>query len=311
MFTSLPESPQGVGDIVGLGCRLVRANIKLIWNFLLVPTVFATVAGIVFQWVITYGVSNWSQSKDVSMAFMLGGLWLVGLIVFAIAWWILGLRLLALVRASLRFSPTLEDAKHALYKKKWAVLGVYFLTFLLLLGGILVCGLIIALGGFLTGYGASIPAALAFTLGFFAFLAVIGLYLLVAHMALVMLACEEDSVIVVMGRSMGLVFKHFWRTAAFGLLFSLTFTVISYPMSLPVAVITFSDAIQHGLAQGGEGYKPPLYVLVLAQTWESLMGMYLRPLVMIAFGLFYYDLRLRSEGLDIKRKLETMLPEAA
>jgi hypothetical protein len=310
LFISLPDAPQGVGDLVGIACRLVRGNIKEFWNFLLVPTVFATIAGIVFQWVFTYGASAVSQNKDIGAAFGLAGVFFVGLVVFVIAWWILGLRLLAIARTVLRFSPDLAHAKAYMYRRKWAVLGVYFLTFILLMASMIAWAFVAAGPAMVTGGKASVFAALGVTLGVIGMTVTLVVYLLVSHLALVLVACEEQSVVEVIGRAISLVFRHFWRSVAFGIVFAVTFTVISYPMSLPVAVITFTDAIQHGIAAAGGEYKPPLHVLVIAQTWESLMGMYLRPLVVIGFGLFYYDLRLRSEGLDIKRKLQLMMPEA-
>lgn len=314
MFTSLPDSPQSVGDIVGIACRLVRGNIKLIWNFLLIPTIFVTVAGVVFQWVFTYGVSNVAQTRDVATAFGLAAVWFVGFAVFAVAWWILSLRLLAIVRLALGFATNLEEAKQYMYRRKWAVLGVYMLTFVLLLAATMTWAFVMAAGAFLSS-GPTVAAALAFTVGGAGMICTFGIYALASHLALCILACEDVPMTTVVGRALSLVFKHFWRASAFGLLFTVTFTVISYPMSLPVAILSLGDALQHGLSSGGSsglaGYKPPLYILVIAQTWENLMGMYLRPLVVLAFGLFYYDLRLRSEGLDIKRKLELIVPEAA
>lgn len=312
MFTSLPDSPQGVGDIVGIACRLVRNNIKLIFNFLLVPTIFTTLAGIAFQWILSYGVASIAETRSVASAFGLAGLGLFATVILALAWWILALRLLALVRLSLGFSSDLEDAKRNLGVKKWAVIGVYILCLLLMVAAMFAFGV----AAFIIGAAAQrltmILAPLAVTVVVFGMVIATSIYLLVSHVALSALACEEESAINVLGRSFGLVYRHFWRSFAFGLVFLITFTVISYPMSLPIAAISFADALTHGLSgansAGIDGYKPPLWILVVAQTWESIMGMYLRPLLFFAFGLFYYDLRMRSEGLDIRRRLDLALP---
>jgi hypothetical protein len=216
-----------------------------------------------------------------------------------------------------RFAPTLEDATTYMYRRKWAVMGVYVDCVLFMFLGIFAAIMVMIIGIAVFGQTPSIGTALSVTTGSVLLVAVITIYLLVSHLALCLLACEDVSVFAVIGRSIKLVIRHFWRSTAFGMIFAVTFTVVSYPMSLPVAVLTFADAMQHGLGAGGAegafsgGYKPPLYILVLAQTWESIMGMYLRPFVVFAFGLFYYDLRLRSEGLDIQRKLQLMLPEIA
>jgi hypothetical protein len=315
LFTSLPDSPQGVGDIVGVACRLVRGNIKLIFNFLLVPTIFTTIAGIAFQWLFTYGVANVAQTRNIGAAFGLAGIWLVGTIFLALAWWILGLRLLALCRLALGFSDNLEDAAQNLYRKKWAVVGTYLLCVVLFLAAMVAFGIVAGFGVMVAGTGPSMVTVLGFVVFGFGAIASTAIYLLTSHVALCILACEETAVVTVIGRALSLVFRHFWRTMAFGLVFMVTITVISYPMSLPVAVVTCVDALQHGLAAVKEGspdgYKPPLWILAGAQTWESVMGMYLRPFAVFAFGLFYYDLRLRSEGLDIRRRLELALPVEA
>lgn len=315
MFTSLPDSPQGVGDIVGIACRLVRNNIKLIFNFLLVPTIFTTLAGIAFQWLLSYGVAGIAETRSVAGAFGLAGLGLFATVILAFAWWILALRLLALVRLSLGFSPDLEEAKQNLGGKKWAVIGVYLLCLLLVVAAMSAFGVAaFALGllGAVAQRLSMVLAPLAVTIILFGMVIVTSIYLLVSHVALSVLACEEESAMNVIGRSFSLVYRHFWRSFAFGLVFLITFTVISYPMSLPIAVISFTDALTHGLSgansAGLDGYKPPLWILVLAATWESIMGMYLRPLLFFAFGLFYYDLRMRSEGLDIRRRLDLALP---
>lgn len=284
---------------------------KLIWSFLLVPTIFATVAGVVFQAVMTYGMGAWTQYKNVGVMVGMVALFIVGLVVFALAWWVLGLRLLALIRLALNFSPTLEHAKEYMWRRKWGVMGVYFSCLAIFTSAIVAWAVVIGFGVMLGGTR-SAASALAAIVGFFGMMISLALYLIVGHLALVLIACEDESVPVIVGKALSIMFNHFWRACAFGIIFGLTFSIISYPLALPVAAITFFDAMQHGLTSGGAGkYEPPLYILVLAQSWESLIGMYLRPLVALAFGLFYYDLRLRSEGLDLKRKLENMLPKIA
>ena len=317
MYTSLPESPQGVGDIIGLAFRIVRRNIGTIFRFILVPSLFTVLAGIVFQWVFTYGTAAISESKNFAAALGLAGACFVAMILGAIAWWVLGLRLLALTRVVLGFSPSLEEASQYMSRRKFGLVGLYLL-YLVLFSAAMVCWFVITFLGIFVGSvggaGTGIDALKAVVVALFSVFGISGMvmtaafYIFASTLSYCILACENLPVSSVIGRSLQFSGKYFWRALAFALVFSIAFSIISYPLSLPVAVIAFIDALQHGLASAGEGvgaaYKPPLYILVLTQAWEAAMGFILRPLVFFAFGLFYYDLRLRNEGLDLQRKLE-------
>lgn len=317
MYSSLPESPQDIGDLIGLAYRTTRQNLLMIFKFILGPSIFTVLAGIVFQWVFTYGAANIAQTKDIGSAVGLFGLSMVALVVLFSAWWVLGMRLLALVRVMLGFAPDLDAAMTYMKRRKWAVLGVYFLGSVLFFAVFIMLGLIVGLGVAASMNESMRIAAIAITgvLATVGIVAAIITYLIAAHLSFCVLACEDQPVPYVIGRTLHLVFNNFGRAVAFASLFAMVFTIISFPLSMPVAALTFSDALQHGLTAATDGaagaYKPPLYILVLTQVWEALMGFLLRPLTLFAFALFYYDLRMRSEGLDLKRKLELVETKAA
>lgn len=316
MYSSLPDSPQQVGDLIGAGIRICRRNIRLIFQKLLVPSIFTTLAGIVFQWVFTYGVSMVAETKDIPTGIGLFFLWSAASLVFFGAWWVLGLRLLALVRMALGFSSNYEEGWAFMNRHKWNLLGVYFLGFLIFAVAMTFLAIALMAAAMASGAASTSPGlgvGLTIFLSFWALILMIVVYLLGTHLSFCVLACEEISVPAVIGRSLNLIFRHFWRALGFGCLFSLTFFIISIPLTLPISVLTLADYFQHGLS-GKEAlaaaYKPPLYVLVIAQTWESIIGIVLRPMVLFCFALFYYDLRLRSEGLDINRQLQLLEPQS-
>jgi hypothetical protein len=316
LYTSLPETPQGVGDLIGLAFRMVRRNLGTIVRFILVPSIFTVAAGIAFQWVFTYGTAAITESRSITDALSLAGGFIVSTILFCVSWWILGMRLLALTRVMLGFSPNLDDAWHYMLKRKWGLAGLYLLGLVLFTGAVLGWFVLMLIGGFAGGMlGVGSEVAKVIVIGLSTTVCVLGimvtgcLYMLASHLAYCVLACENAPVTTVIGRSLQLAMRHPMRTLAFGVVFLVTFSVISYPLSLPVAAATFVDALQHGLnsaaTSGGAGaYRPPMYLLVLTQAWEAAMGVILRPLVVFSFGLLYYDLRLRNEGMDIQRKLE-------
>lgn len=316
MYSSLPDSPQGIGDLIGLAFRITRRNISTIFRFILVPSIFTLAAGVMFQWVFTYGTAAVSESRNFSSALSLVGLFLLAFTVFSLSWWVLGMRLLALTRVVLGFAPTLEEASKYMMRRRWALAGIYMLG---VAAVIAICVMLIVAGAFVIGFASAFPVggetmklvitAVALVVIGFGLIFVACFYMLAAHVAYSVLACEDQPVGAVLGRSLALTFQYFWRGCAFGLLFMVTFSIISYPLSLPVAVVTFFDALRNGLSStGGIGaaYKPPLYLLVLTQVWEAGMGVLLRPLLVFAFGLFYYDLRMRRDGIDIKRQLKAI-----
>jgi hypothetical protein len=316
LYTSLPETPQGVGDLIGLAFRMVRRNLGTIFRFILVPSIFTVAAGIAFQWVFTYGTAAISESRNITDALGLAGGFIVATILFCVSWWILGMRLLALTRVALGFSGSLEDAWQYMLKRKWALAGLYTLGLMLFTGAIMGWCILLVIGGFAGGMlGIGSEVAKVVVIGLSSTVCVLGMlitgcvYMLASHLAYCVLACEDTPVTAVIGRSVQLTMRHPMRTLAFGIVFLVTFSVISYPLSLPVAAATFVDALQHGLntaatAGGASAYRPPMYLLVMTQAWEAAMGVILRPLVVFSFGLLYYDLRLRNEGMDIQRKLE-------
>jgi hypothetical protein len=311
LYTSLPDSPQGIGDLIGLAFRMVRRNIGEIFRFILVPSIFTLAAGVVFQWAFTYGTAGVAETKSVSGAVSLLLAVLVGTLVFSVSWWILGMRLLALTRVVLGFASSLDEAWKYMLKRMWSLAGLYWLSVALVFGATF-CWMMVMFMGIFVGsamgeVGKMLLSALAVVVGVLGIAGTFSFYLLAANIAFCVLACEDIPVGTVVNRSIQLTSKHIWRALAFGSVFMVTYAIISYPLSLPVMVVAFIDALTNGLANAGAGmagaYKPPLYLLVITQVWEAGMGIILRPLMAFAFGLLYYDMRLRNEGIDIERKL--------
>lgn len=312
MFDSPPEMPQAVGDVVGRAFRACRQNISVIVRILLVPTIFQTIAGVVLQWVISYGVSQVAETKDVTTGVLVFFAGMLSLGVMMMASWISTIRLLALVRIQLGFSPDYASGLKNIAGKKWSIVGLYFIGTIILT--------------FVTGFWltiivvSAIPAktqpvitAVGGISGLWGLVVTFSIYVMVLYLGQAILACEERPLMSVIGRATQMTFRYFWRAMAFGGLLMLVYTVVSYPLSLPVVALTIFDMFRNGLMSPegiSETYKAPLYVMVINQVWESLMSLILRPVMLFGFGLFYYDLRLRGEGLDINRRLESFKQKA-
>jgi hypothetical protein len=68
--------------------------------------------------------------------------------------------------------------------------------------------------------------------------------------------------------------------------------------ALPVFIYQMSESIRHG--SGNQLIMPPDSTLILSQILAYLTGSIIWPLYAIATTLFYYDVRIRSEGFDLE-----------
>ena len=51
----------------------------------------------------------------------------------------------------------------------------------------------------------------------------------------------------------------------------------------------------------------PVHIIMLNQAWEGLINMLIWPLFFLAFGIFYLELRVRSEALDLNSRLDVLI----
>lgn len=68
--------------------------------------------------------------------------------------------------------------------------------------------------------------------------------------------------------------------------------------ALPLLIYQVGESIRHG--SGGQLILPPDSTMILSQILTSLAGSIIWPLYAIATTLFYYDVRIRSEGFDLE-----------
>jgi hypothetical protein len=314
LFDRPPETPLANGDLIGLAFRACRRNIPLVFKVLFVPTIFLTIGALGAQWVFSYGISSVAATKDIVAAMTMFLIASVSSVVLAVAGWIIAIRQLALVRLLLGFSANWKDAYGFVWRRKWAVIGIGLLASMFLAvaiaGGVIVMVISALIG---TQGLRVIPMSIGMIIGGVAITFSVILYWLVNFVALCMLACEDEPIMSTLGRSLQLMVRYFWRALGFSLVLLLAFTIIGSPLSLPMVIATGIDMFRSGVMSGqiSETYKAPIYLMVFNQVWDSLMSLVLRPVAFFAFGLLYYDLRLRSEGLDIKRRLADLKARAA
>lgn len=306
MFDCPPAKPQSVGDLIGRSFRLYRSHLSLLFRILIGPTTVAACGALGVQFFLSKLMESTAARTDVLPYAVIG----ISFIVVLIAKWILTIRQLALVRMAAGFDSNYATAHTWLNKRKWRVLllasaifgatvlvvGVWTIELVLatqLLKGNTAETLLASAGLLLAPIGTAFSILLIMLLSFITFSA---------------FACEDQRLSTIINRGFSLAFGDFWRTVAFGLLLYATVVFTTIPLSLPLVAASAFDMYQHSLTSSADydGYQMPLHLMVVSHVWEALINMLLWPVAFMAFGLFYHDLRLRQEGLDIRKELDVL-----
>jgi hypothetical protein len=304
LFEPPPGQPQSVGDLVGRSFRIFRRHVPLFFKVLLAPTIVATVGSLGIQWVANYGI-NTKHSVYLGVAIAVG---LISLLVLIAGKWLLTMRQLAFVRMTAGYALDYESAAKFVDERKWSVLAIYCLAvvglFASTVGWIILMALIAVLARGSTGAMALLVLGeILCTAGLFLS---IGVIFMVSYMILCVVACEEVNISTAVSRGYSLILGDFWRSWSFAMLLITAVSSLLYPLSLPLLFLTFGDAIQQNVVSDLDNYTLPVYVMVINQVWESLVNMMIWPVAFMAYGLYYYDLRIRQEGLDITRTLDEL-----
>lgn len=305
MFDQSADRPQSCGDLIGRSVRTCRQHLPLIFKSLIIPTIVALAGAVGAQYSFPHLYEH--KASEIPAYGLIFG---ASLSIILVAKWILTIRQLALVRFTSGFAESYEESHRWLSARKWAVLLLCAAGFgaavLVAAGWMIEIVLVaqIAKGGSIwpaIGGLGLLVAVPGFTLS-------TGTLIVCGFIACSILSCEQISVSNVINKAFKLTWRDFWRSVGFGLLVYLVITCIALPLSMPLVVISAFDAYQRGLLSGGDydPYKMPLHLMVISHAWEGMLGMILWSIAFVSFGYFYYDLRVRQEGLDIRRQLEVL-----
>ncbi len=302
------SGPQGICDLIGLAFNIWRKNIPLIFQTLILPTIFFFAASTGLQWCITYGISN---NSDLPRILTTLGIGLVSVAVWSIAFTILSARQIALIRFLTGFSPDWQTAL-AFGKKRipWLV-GLFMISALIstVVIGIWICVIAISAAFVKAGPAGMVMGVCGTIFGLFAFIGSILLIMLLSLSGFSILALEKNcSFFGVVGEAFRWTFKSFFRVFAFGFIFYIVYTIVTLPLSLPVVIASCLDVgtQQTAAASAGSEYKVSMGVLIFIQCWEAVCSLLLRPVLSFAFALLYLDLRQRTDGIDLNLKLKEL-----
>ncbi len=307
LFDPPPQQLQSVGDLIGRAIRLYRKNIKLFFHVLLWPTVFLTAAKVAFHWGVT-NLSLRADQKDWTLMGISAVVALIGMLALIVIGLLLQLRQLSFIRLVTGFSDNYQDAYAYIMKRKWKIIGLIWLAYVGIMASVVFWSIVISVCmAFFKANSATTYALLGGMIfgliGLAVSLTISGIAL---YLAFAVGACEDLSVGGLCGRTLSLVFEDFWRAGYFCTLLFMALMVIQYPLSLPVVLVSIFEFMRQGMSPEflTDPGKMPFYFTLFSQTWESIIGIVLWPISFMATGLYYYDLRMRKEGIDLIRQID-------
>jgi hypothetical protein len=309
IFEPPPQQLQSVGDLIGRSIRLYRKNIKLFFHVLLWPTVFLTAAKVAFHWGVT-NLSLRADQKDWTMMGVSAMVTLIGILGLTITALYLQLRQLSFIRLVTGFADNYKEAYEYISQRKWKILSVIFIAYMAIFFSAAFWGVVMSLCmAFFKANTATTYVLLGgMVVGLIGLLVSVTIACIALYFAFAVGACEDLSVGGLCSRTIALVFQDFWRAGYFCTLLFIALMVISYPLSLPLLLLSMFEFIRQGMSPDflTDPGKMPFYYTLCNQTWESIVSIITWPISFMATGLFYYDLRMRKEGIDLVRQISLL-----
>lgn len=309
MFDPPPSNPLTVGDIIGRAFRLFRHNVPLLLREQITPCIVIASGHTIVQFAATYGLKS---TKDLGILLMgFAGL-AVGMVISVIGFWFLTIRQFAFVRLANGLSTDYREAIVFANGKKFTIVGLFFLSYFFCIGIAVFWGAEIIFSALLGSKIIAI-AIIGVLAGVFGLLVSIGLFSVYYLLMTAALACEEQRWTTLLGRVFNLLKNDVWRAFGFAILLSITISIFSWTLSLPVVALAVFELFRNGFPANhmDPSQAMPFYCLVLSQFWQAIINMLLIPISFMSAGLFYRDLKVRQEGLDVEYNLAVLSQSGA
>jgi hypothetical protein len=312
MQVYLPNQPLSVGDLIGRAIRTWRANLLDIFKILLPPTIVYCLGMMGFQLVFVYAIGELKAPNQWQLLIMAVPIGLICFIIALLGQWFLTLRQLALVRMVTGFATDYQSALSAIKREQASIFGLFclnvagFITVIIAWFVFVIALIAISrlsspmslLGQLITLV--SIPTA-TFCLSC--------IYILL-FFSLCIVACEGKDCVNAIGRASELYQTAFWRICGFGFCLFVSITALSSTLNLPVALQSGWHGYNNMNLDSGAALTVPYLLTIGCLVWESLVNMILWPITYFSFAFVYYDLRLRNEGLDLARSIDSLAAPA-
>lgn len=311
MTSALPQGPLSVGNIVSTGFRLYLANFV---RYLLIS--LRASLWLVVPWLVAIAFFLFILLSGQDIAGVMGFLALLIPVVLVLLV-ICGAQSLGEFAAIARLayqelnsiSESNRDALRFTRSRKWSILGANILRGLLFLGSYLGISLVMAIVlGILSFvatqlFGGTPGTGFAIVVGFFVLIAIlaivaffirlgVGLMLIVPPLAVE----EGANATSALGRS--------WTLTQAHIVHCIAVSFVAFLVGLPISMVgfTISQIVSTLLSGLGSALDPTFQVLIilLSSVIGILSGIVTAPFWQVILATLYWDLRNRSEGLDLK-----------
>jgi hypothetical protein len=288
--------------------RIARQQALQLIRILLVPSIFELIGKIC----ILFGVQLLASKDHANLLNSIpnGLLLLVGLLVCAIAEFVLTLRQLALVRLYLGVAQSYEEAYEFVFQRKFTVLSGIAVIYGLMVFALVFWSVEIGLCSVFLKQGAlAVFAAIAILFGVLSLLGSILVVSLPASVVFSAIALDRRTFATVISNVVRLVFSSFLRTIYFNLALIVCVLAISNVLNAPPLIVTAIEYTRNAWA-GHVTHDPlkqvSMFAQVFASVWRSCTNMVVSPIVFLSCGFYYFDLRIRRDGLDLSLQLKDL-----
>lgn len=297
--------PLTAGDIVGRAYRIVRSNIKLTFLTVLGPTLLICAAKIA----IALGFGTGSLTGTVNTFKNPAGLAAAGvgfLALLGAAYWFY-MTQLGLARVFMGYESDIKAALKFVNQQWFTLINLTMLSIVSIIA-IFVPYMLTAVmlgtafkgnktAGMMIGVGFGVGALVPFL--------VVCMISVAMSMAMVSIAFDKEGAFKKFKHAIGMVARAPFRTIGFLFLALISMSLLTAPLSAPLMVAVFAEAFFARLAEGAAGktHELPIFLSIFIQIWESCVNVIASPLYHIAMALFYRDLLIRQEGVDISARL--------
>jgi hypothetical protein len=259
--------------------------------------------------IILFGINTLITGGHGNMLLAAGGLFtcFIGVVIGVGAELFLTLRQLALFRLLAGYSASFKDAYDFVSKRKFlliaAVVGTYILSLVAIFFWCVVIGFSMAFVARKILLAVSLTVSLIGMVGLFVSIILSSLPVMIVAPAL---AIEDRPFTQIIGWSFRMCARTFWRSLGFASLITIVVLILSSVLNIPPSILSAIELARNYFGGQDATKAPNLYIQIFASVWRSGANMILSPMFFLGVGFYYLDLRMRTEGLDITRRVESL-----
>jgi hypothetical protein len=328
MTASFNLSSMTVGEIISRSWRLYRLNIKDVILFTLIPSVIYTVAQVFLNLPSAFLSDPSAASNPVVMGstccffypagflLLFGGMFVAiffnGCLIKAFYNKLTGkvVRFKEIINYINQFMPRFLKLCGLL------ALEIFVFTFLdvILLIACYMAFLVPMMLGIAAGREEPVIAGIGVVAGIVLFMIALIIMTMIVMMQfflctlqIVIVVLEDTPVLKTIPKSIDLISRNLWRSTGFMFAIVMLWYVLAFYFNLPASIFMMVMMFKEGIAGSAQ---PPVFIIILVTTWSYMVSMFIWPFLVSGITMFYYDMRVRSEGLDLKLSVEHLKSRA-